>query len=178
MANNLLKNLLLSGVILLSFIPLITSDAYNFLQKTSQRSLQYMEFSPKGIYYLLDYPKNNITGTGDKLQDVPYKALCVIKACDSACCIGNIDSLQCGTAEECKAYVDSTKRGNVAAAVIIPIAVTVIFFVALILLRKKFKVAWDLAALLAFICMFVVTIPFVILYLRRYKPFEDKNANK
>lgn len=175
---SLKKILLLTLTIILSLISLTTQKASVFLQETDQRTLQYIEYNPKGIYYLLEFPKNDITGTGDKLQDIPYKALCIIKACESACCTGDITSMKCGTAEECKTFFDSTRRGNVAAAVIIPIAVTAIFFVAFFLLWKKFKVSWDLSALLAFICMFVVTIPFVILYVWKYKPFVANSADK
>lgn len=172
-----IKNLLLSGVILLSFVPLITNTS-NFLPEKTQRSLQYVEFSSNGIYYLLEYQKNDITGTGDKLQDVPYKALCIIKACENSCCTGDITNMQCGTAEECKTYFDSTRRGNVAAAVIIPIAVTVIFFLVFFLLWKKYNVSWDLSALLSFICMFVITIPFVIWYVKKYKPLDENSTDK
>ncbi len=163
----------------MSLMPLMTSlNAFLFLKETNERSLQYVQYSSKGIYYLLDYPKNDITGTGDKLKDVPYRALCSIMACESNCCTGEIDNMICGTAQECKAFLDSTRRGNVAAAVVIPIAVTFIFLVAFFLLWKKFKVLLSLSALLAFICMFVITIPFVIWYVWKYKTLGENDSEK
>lgn len=179
MANRIIvKKLLLMGAILLTFIPFIKNTSHNFLWETNQRSLQYVEFSSKGIYYLLNFEKNDVTGTGDKLQDVPYKAICIIKACENSCCKGDIDKIQCGTADECKIFLDSTRKGSVAAAIVIPIIVTAIFFITFFVLWKKFNVAWELSALLAFICMFVVTIPFAILFLIKYKPFGENIAKK
>ena len=178
MANRILKNPIIVGIFLMSFLPLVFM--HEFLPKEMDRNLQYVEYSSKGIYYTLVYPKNDITGTGDRLQDVPFKALCIIKSCTSGCCIGEINNLQCGTVDDCKIYFDSTRTGNVAAAVIIPIAVTAIFLAALFILRKKYNVAWDLSFLLAFTCMFVITIPFVIWYLCKTKPFgkSDKEINR
>lgn len=178
MANYLIKKkLLLIGITIISLFTLIANTT-NFLTKSNQRNLQYVEFWSEGIYYLLDFPKNDVTGTGDKLQDVPYKALCIIKACENSCCTGEINQMQCGTADQCREFLDSTKKGNVAAAVVVPIIVTAIFFIAFFVMWKKFNVAWELSGLLAFICMFIVTIPFVLLYLVKYKPFGTNHVDK
>lgn len=169
MANRVLRSSLISTIIFMSFIPLVIMA--NFLPNSNYRELQYVEFSSSGVYYDLTFPKNSITGTGDRLQDVPYKALCVIKACPSNCCTGDINNLQCATAEDCKMYFDSTRRGNVAAAVIVPIAVTAIFLTVFLVLLLKYKMNGWIAAFIGFICMFVITIPFVIWYLVKNKPF-------
>ena len=169
MANQMLRNSLINGIIMISFIPLVLMT--NFLPYPNSRSLQYVEYSANGVYYEITFPKNSITGTGDRLQDVPYKSLCIIRSCPSNCCTGDINNMQCASAEDCKMYFDSTRKGHVAAAVVIPIAVTAIFLTTFLVLFLKFKVNWWIAAFIGFICMFVVTIPFVIWYLVKNKPF-------
>lgn len=169
MANRILKSSIIFRFLIMTFIPLVIMS--NFLPKSNSRNLQYVEFSTNGVYYELTFPKNSITGTGDRLQDVPYKALCVIKTCPSNCCSGDINNMQCATVEDCKLYFDSTRKGHVAAAVIIPIAVTAIFLTAYLILFLRYKVNGWISAFIAFICMFVVTIPFVIWYLIKAKPF-------
>lgn len=173
MANHMIRSSILSLIIIMTFIPLVLMS--NFLPNSNQRDLQYVEYSSTGVYYELTYPKNSITGTGDKLQDVPYKALCVIKSCISNCCYGDINYMQCASSDDCKMYFDSTRRGNVAAAVIIPIAVTAIFLTIFLVLFLKYKVNFWIASFIAFISMFVVTIPFVIWYLIKNKPFGINN---
>jgi len=175
MANrNLIKTKFTAIIILVCINLIFTSE---FLYDNSSRNLQqqqYVEYSNNGVFYTLNYPKNDITGTGDKLQDSPYKVLCILKACPGGCCIGEINNLQCETAENCKMYFDSTRKGNVAAAVIIPIVVTAIFLIAFFLLRKYYnKASLFYIALLSFICMLVITIPFVILYLIKAQPFGE-----
>jgi len=180
--NQLFKPKYLSRLIIFSLIPLITISS--FLPQSKDRNLQnlqnlsYTEFSSKGIYYKVEFPKNDITGTGDKLQDIPYKALCLIKSCVSGCCEGDIDKIQCGTEENCKNYYDSTKKGNVAAAVIIPILVTAIFLITSFVLRFKYHIEWDLSLLYGFTCMFVITIPFVIWHIMKTKPFGKFDGKK
>lgn len=167
MANRLIKSPFICVLIMMSFIPLVLMS--NFLPVSIPRGLQYVEYPPKGVYYEITFLKNSITGTGDRLQDVPYKAICVIKTCQSNCCSGDINNMLCATVEDCKMYFNSTRKGNIAAAVIIPIAVTAIFLSAFLLLFMKFKVNGWISAFIAFICMFVITIPFVIWYLWKNK---------
>lgn len=159
------KNLLRALILMTSLMSLITPQS-NFLNLHNERNLQnYVQYSPNGIYYTLKYPKNDITGSGDKLADVPYKVLCVLKAC-STCCVGEINNMKCGTAEECKTYLDETRVGSKVAAIIVPIGVTIIFIIAFIIFYKKYKLSLGFSLLLAFICMFVITTPFVIWYMK------------
>jgi len=185
MANNPFNKIaFLQSLIFISLIPLIIMSTFfpkhneNKLNRILQQ--QFLQFSEKSVYYKTEYPKNDITGTGDKLQDIPYRALCILKNCITGCCVGDIDKIQCGTEENCNTYFGSTRRGNVAAAVIIPIAVTAIFVGFYLILRYKYFVKWDLSAVLAFTAMFVITIPLVIWYLMKYKPFgeADKKSIK
>lgn len=167
------KILIVAGLFFFNLFSLVATN-FSFLNKNNDRELQsYVEYSSNGIYYNLKYPKNHITGSGDKLADVPYRVLCIIKACES-CCVGEINNLQCGSAEECKTYLDSTRIGSIVAAVIVPIGVTCIFIVAYLILNKKCKLPWDLSLVLAFTCMFVITIPFVIWYVMK----KDSCCNK
>ncbi len=168
------KTVLLAAALLFLNLLSLNSANSSFLNKNTHRELQSnVEYSSNGIYYNLKYPKNDITGSGDKLGDVPYKVLCVIKAC-GACCVGEINNMQCGTAEDCKTYLDSTRVSSVVAAVIVPIGVTCIFILAYFIFKTKCKLAWDLSLLLAFTCMFVITIPFVIWYVMK----KDTCCNK
>lgn len=165
-----------SIIILLTLIPLTLMS--KILPKSNLKSLQYIDYSSSGVYYELTFPKNSITGTGDRLQDVPYKTLCIIKSCASNCCTGDVNNMQCASSDDCKMFFNSTRKGHVAAAVVIPIAVTGIFLAAFLVLFLKFKVNGWIAAFIGFICMFMVTIPFVIWYLVKNKPFgiSDKAA--
>jgi hypothetical protein len=83
--------------------------------------------------------------------------------------------MQCASGDDCKMFFDSTRKGHLVAAVVIPIAVTSIFLVAFLVLFLKFKVNGWIAAFIGFICMFVVTIPFVIWYLLKNKPLGISN---
>ncbi len=148
---------------------LLSTCKNDFLNSQFLRNLQYAEFSSNGVYYLIDNPKNSITGTGDRLKDTPYKALCVIKDCPSGCCIGEINNLECGLPEDCKMYFGLIRRGHVSAAVLIPIAVTAAFFVGLFVMRIVFKATWTISLLTAFTCIFIITIPFVICYFYKNK---------
>lgn len=175
---NKIKKITLAALFIISIIPFTHSEnkSPKFFSETQARNLQYTQFSSSGIYYTLKYPKNDITGTGDILQDVSFKVMCVIKKCPGGCCIGELNNVQCATAEDCKMYFDSTRVGNVAAAIIIPISVTALFIIFLILFLKKYKLACDISFLLAFTCMFVITIPFVFCYIKKnFKSISKKN---
>ena len=109
--------------------PLLTTSS--FLENIKTRNLQeYVKFSDTGIFYNIKFPKNDITGTGDKLQDSAYRALCITKRCANQCCTGEINDLICASQEQCKQFYDTSIVGNVAAAIIIPISIVIIFFVA------------------------------------------------
>lgn len=169
------KSTFLLSIILILFPALITSL---FLQTPNPRNLQdYIKYSNDGIFYKIEFPKNDITGTGDKLQDVPYKTLCIIKNCPNTCCLGEIDALVCGTKEECKQFYDTSIVGNIVAAVIIPIFILSVFILAFYCFYKRSKNK-GLSALFAFACIFIITIPLVIWYLWKYKPFGEDEEHK
>lgn len=183
--------LILMGLIISLIIPnntnsksLLINNNNNFLNKfTTSRFLQenrlqdYIKFSSDSIFYKLEYPKNDITGTGDQLQDSPYRALCIIKQCPNTCCFGEIDNLVCGTSAQCKQFYDYSILGNVLSAILITLLFFGIFSGAFCCFYKKYKKFWP-CVLLAFICMFIITIPFVIYVLWKYKIFDDEKEKK
>ena len=160
--------------------PLLTTSS--FLENIKTRNLQeYVKFSDTGIFYNIKFPKNDITGTGDKLQDSAYRALCITKRCANQCCTGEINDLICASQEQCKQFYDTSIVGNVAAAIIIPISIVIIFFVAFHCFYQKSKKK-GMSALLAFGCIFIITIPLVIFIIWKYKLFklceEDEEGKK
>lgn len=175
---NILKLFLLAFLVV-AFIPNIQSEKLIkiFFPHKSLRNLQYAQFSSSGIYYNLEFQKNDITGTGDKLLDNPYKTLCYIKKCVSGCCIGEINDLQCAKAEDCKIFFDSTKKGKIAAAIVVPIIVTSIFFISFFV-YKKLKIDTKISLVMAFYSIFVITIPFIILYINKSSNKNENNKEK
>lgn len=59
----------------------------------------------KQIVYSTSYPDNNVTGTGNMLEDAIYRAKCKILDC-SNCCSGEINSMYCENANTCQIYFD------------------------------------------------------------------------
>lgn len=147
-------------------------------EKGFMEDYQYIKFSSDSIYYKLKFMKNDITGTGNRLKDVPYRTICVLKNCPNICCIGDIDSMVCGGKDQCKEFYDDSIYGNIVAAVIFPILFLGIFVFFYCVFNKisdgKNKA---LSALLAFSCMFVITIPFVIFFIWKFKPYEENDSN-
>jgi hypothetical protein len=162
--------LFLSLVALL--LPLLISST--FLKNINERYLQtqnYIKYTGSGIYYKIDYPKNDITGTGDILQDSPYRALCIVKQCSNICCLGDINSLTCGTREQCQQFYDTSVIPNVVGAVLGPLIILAIFLIAYFcFLTKSNKKC--LSALLALACIFIITIPFVLFFIWKRKLFS------
>jgi len=54
--------------------------------------------------------ENNITGTGNKLKDVAYRALCFTLKCPSTCCDGPIDHLKCADEGTCNMYKEAALK--------------------------------------------------------------------
>lgn len=174
--------LLFSFTISLSLLfPTSTSNSKEFLtqKKTQFRNMQdYVKFSDKSIFYKTEFPKNDITGTGDILQDSPYKALCIIKNCPNKCCIGDINALVCASASQCQEFYDTSIIGNVIAAIIFPLFFLAVFLVCFHCFHKRCKDK-GLSALLAFFCIFIITIPIVLFVIWKYKLFpEPEKKNK
>ncbi len=129
--------------------------------KNDKRNLQ---FSLNSIYYNLPYPANDITGTGDKLKDVPFRVLCKILACESKCCVGEIDNIRCGLLEDCLIYSDYSKIPGMICAIVIPIGVFIILVFLFVFLLKYKKYDWSVALCMCLGCLFILTIPVVIYY--------------
>lgn len=141
------------------------------IPQTKSRNLQvYAKFSESGIFYKIEFPKNDVTGTGDKLQDSPYKALCFLKNCPFKCCVGEIYSLECASEQKCQEFVDSYFVGNVASAVIFPIFFFTVFLVSFYCYLKRSKKC-GLSFLLAFGSMIIITIPILLFIIWKYKLF-------
>lgn len=133
----------------------------NFLSEKN-RNLQY---SLGSIYYELQYPINDLTGTGDRLKDVPYKVQCKILACESGCCVGEIDKMSCGPAADCAIYQDSLNTGRLIISVCIVVILLVIFFIFCLIYVKIFKFGKGTSVCLALGSMTVILIPLVVYWI-------------
>jgi len=174
MKNSILKKSLLISLI---FSILFSSSLTYEEKKRNLQDLDYIKFSSNSIYYKLEYMINDITGTGNKLKDIPYRSLCITRNCSHLCCIGDIDSMSCGSLEQCQQFYDSSIVGNVILAVILPIFFLSVFLIAFYLFNK-YSNDKPLSGLLAFCCIFIITIPFVIFYILKFKPFEKTEKNE
>lgn len=155
-----IKSLLLCSVYITLFLSHVNmSQSKGALISSEERNLQY---SMKSIYYDLVYPSNDLTGTGDKLKDVPYKVLCKIIACTTGCCVGEIDNMRCGAANDCKTYKDYSNMGGVIAAIVVPISVTIILVFLTLLFNKKWKYTCCTSFVMALGCIFIIPLPFII----------------
>lgn len=166
-----MKKSILIFTLITTFLPIFISSS--FLSE-SQRYLQtqnYVKFSDSGIFYKIEFPKNDITGTGDILQDSPYRALCIVKRCPNLCCTGEIDSMICGTKDQCKSFYDNSIIPNVVAAVIFPLFFISVFILFYCFFYKKSNKK-RLSLLLAFCCIFIITIPIVLYLIWKYKLFD------
>lgn len=132
------------------------------LSKQKNRNLQY---AVNSIYYNLAYPANNITGTGDLLKDVPFKVLCMLLACNTGCCVGEIDNMRCGLAADCQVYLDYSKIPGMVAAIVVPIGVFLLLTALFIYLHRFRKYSCCSAFCMCLGCLFVITIPIVAYYI-------------
>ena len=160
--------LIISFLYLMS--PICSIKSAKSRNKTPEsRNLQY---SMGSIYYELEFPINNLTGTGDRLKDVPYMVQCKIMACSTGCCVGQIDKMSCGPEADCLIYLDSSKKGMT----IIIICVVVIFFMIFIILflifKKFFKFSNSAATCLSLGCISIILIPCIIFFVFK----ERKNV--
>ena len=166
-----LRSILIFSVFLSIFSNTFSATNQNFLynQIVNKRNLDY---GLNSIYYTLAYPSNNLTGTGDKLKDVAYKVLSKLMACDSGCCVGEIDNLRCGDSIDCKIYLDYSRTGNVVAAVIVPVFVMAILIFLFFLYAMKFKLSYCSSFGFTLLSVFIITIPCIIFYLHK----KDSNV--
>lgn len=140
------------------------SNLSNKNNKENQRNLQ---FTTKSVFYTIPFPKNNITGTGDIMNDVPYKALCNILNCNSGCCVGEIDSMSCGDKINCDKYFDYKQYRVIAPAVIVPICVFLFIILLYLVFRKRNKYSILKSLFLAVLSIFIISIPYVFYYARK-----------
>lgn len=150
-----------------------SSILFNRNNKEYQRNLQ---FTDKSIFYKIPYLKNNITGTGDIMNDVPYRALCNILNCNSGCCEGEIYSMSCGEKINCDKYFDYKAYRVVAPAVIVPIFVVLFITMLYLVFRKRNKYSILKSLFLAVLCLFIISIPYVFYYAR--KKADDSDIKK
>ena len=161
---------------LICLISLISCPAVEFSGKLSQsRNLQY---SLGSIYYELVYPINNLTGTGDRLKDVPYRVQCRIKQCDTGCCIGEIDNMSCGEPADCLIYLDESKKPSLLAAIIIPIGLVLIFILLFITFLKVYKISTGRSICFSLGCMTIVLIPCVAYFVYKESKCGDEKSKE
>ena len=166
------KKKMICIVSLLCLISLISSPAVEISKSSKGRNLQY---SLGSIYYQLEYPMNVLTGTGDRLKDVPYRVKCKLQKCETGCCVGEIDNMTCGAADDCTIYLDASKIPYLLTAIIIPIGIFVIFIILLITFLKVYKLSIGLSFCFALGCLTIVLIPCVAYFV--YKESKDENKN-
>lgn len=116
-------------------------------------------YSINSIFYKINYLQNNITGTGDKLKDIPYKAMCFILNCPNGCCEGNIDNLICGSAENCMKYKNPWA---LITTILVPIGTVLLFLFMYLIFLKCFELSKCRAFILALFSIFIFTIPFLM----------------
>lgn len=148
--------------------------------ETKQTKLRNLQYALNSIYYNLAYPANNITGTGDLLKDVPFKVLCKLLACNSGCCVGEIDNMRCGLAADCQVYLDYSRIPGTIVAIVVPIAVFILLTALFVFLFMYRKYSFCSAFCMCFGCLIVVTIPVVVYYLfcRKQKDSVTPQKNK
>lgn len=176
-----LKALILIIALANIFIPAINSKKIWVQEQennlSNKRNLQY---GLNSIYYNIAYPANDITGTGDRLKDVPYKVLCKILSCVSGCCVGEIDNMRCGLAADCKVYSDYANLPGMIAAIVVPIGVFFLLIAFSFYLVKFKKYSCCGAFCMCAGLVFIVTIPIVIYYLffKKYYSVTSKNPKE
>lgn len=159
------RNILFLMFLLNIIFSTICSKNVNFQNiDTPANKIRNLQYALNSIYYNIVYPANDITGTGDRLKDVPYKVLCKIMSCNTGCCVGEIDNMRCGVQSDCKTYSDYSKIPGMVAAIVIPIAVFLILIAFFVFLTKFKKYSVGGAFCMCFGCLFVITIPVVIYY--------------
>ena len=154
---NFNKKRMISIMSFICLISLISSPAVEITSKIQSRNL----YSLGSIYYELVYPINNLTGTGDRLKDVPYQVQCKIKKCDTGCCVGEIDNMTCGLKANCVLYLDESKLPTLLAGIIIPLALLIIFIILFITFTKVYKLPTGQSICFSLGCFTIILIPFV-----------------
>jgi len=175
---NLSQKFLFSIIILTTIFSIITSTNQSINKRKLYKNdlVGNLQFTSKSVFYNPPFPKNNVTGTGDQMEDVPYKALCIILNCETGCCVGELDTLTCGDQSTCNKFRDYKIAGVVAPAVIVPICVILFITLMMLIFIKRNKFSILKSFLLAFLCIFIVTIPYILYYAR--KKADDSEIKK
>lgn len=63
---------------------------------------------------------NNLTGTGNRLKDSVYNAICSTLKCNTLCCEGHINQMTCGKEENCVKYQEYLEMVKIITATVIP----------------------------------------------------------
>ena len=165
-------------ICLVSFLSLITLISSSVTSETTKRLSQTrsLAYSIGSIYYELTYPINNLTGTGDKLKDVPYQVQCRIKKCESGCCIGEIDGMLCGAAADCAIYLEKSKETSLIVSIVVPIGLLIIFLILFITFKKVYKISTGKSICFALGCLTIVLIPCVAYFV--YQGSKNESTNE
>lgn len=167
-------NAIILTIIILEIVSILNKDTNVKENKYILRKLE--DFSSGSNYYKIDYIKNNVTGTGDRLMDAPYKALCLLMNCETGCCIGDIDGMNCGTESNCKKYNEYKLPMIISISILVTLFGIIAFVLLFLLYYKKFKLSFKKALLFTFLSLFVITIPYLIYFASREHPnLESKN---
>jgi hypothetical protein len=76
------------------------------------------------IYYSTHFDiANNVTGTGNKLADMPYQAICKSLLCSTNCCEGDMNDMVCGTEVSCQEYSNYLKMIKIIIGVCISVGI-------------------------------------------------------
>lgn len=99
-----------------------------YISSSSDKFITPFEF----IYYEKKiYLDNDLTGTGNKLKDVVYLALCKTLKCPYDCCHGPIDQLKCADEVNCKNYKDIAYRLKTVKIIILVLLPYILFSILL-----------------------------------------------
>jgi hypothetical protein len=168
------------SIICLISISFISTSEINIneIKEKSNSKERNLQYSSESIYYELKYPINNITGTGDRLKDVPYNVICKIMQC-IPCCKGDIDKMVCGGPDECNTYKNDKKKPNLLISIILPIGIFIIFLIifSTFLIVYKYSFGYSILFTLAFMTIFLIPY-FAYLAYKKSKEIENKEKIK
>ena len=143
-----------------------------------KRILQKREYNSDTVYYVRKFDTNNITGTGDRFNDVAYRSMCFIKNCTTRCCIGDINKMTCGDENTCKTYEDHLYYLVAAPAALIPLCILLFLFGFVLLFTKRNEYSLCKSLMLAILCLLIISIPYVLYYARNAPKKKKKKEKK
>lgn len=139
-----------------------TRDLYTTTTKNSKTIVYSKSFD-------LD---NNITGTGNKLEDIAYNSVCEGLQCQSGCCEGIINSMTCGSPDNCKKYY-AYKRMIKIITIVFVIAGALFFFWVMSCCQSKKGDCKGKACDGLLVVIFLIFLPIIIIYLIFKKCFKN-----